>query len=84
MLTSIQSAGVAPEVNLMITQARKHAKKGSSIALKPRADVTRSPKRGYQWPDKKDFCPSKILKKNNLLNVPIDTVLKPFEAGVKF
>ena len=27
MLTSIQSAGVAPEVNLRITQARKHAKR---------------------------------------------------------
>ena len=26
MLTSVQSAGVTPEVNLMITQARKHAK----------------------------------------------------------
>ena len=27
MLTSIQSAGVTPEVNLRITQARKHAKR---------------------------------------------------------
>ena len=28
MLTSIQSAGVTPEVNLRITQVRKHAKRG--------------------------------------------------------
>ena len=30
-----------------ITQARKHSSKGSILALKPRADVTRSPKEGY-------------------------------------
>ena len=40
------------------TQARE-----STLALKPRADVTRSPKQGYQWPHKKDLCPTKILKK---------------------
>ena len=56
MLTSIQSGGVAPEVNLRITQARKHP-------LKPRADVTRSSKQGYQWPHEKDFCPPNILEK---------------------
>ena len=58
MLTSIQSAGVASEVNLRITQARKQ--KGSTLALKPKADVTRSPKQGYQWPHEKDLCSSKI------------------------
>ena len=42
MLTSIQSAGVAPEVNLRITKARNHAN-GSTLALMLRADVTRSP-----------------------------------------
>ena len=40
------------------TQARE-----STLALKPMADVTRSPKPGYQWPHKKDLCPTKILKK---------------------
>ena len=44
MLTSIQSAGVAPEVNLRITQARKHASDACTLALKPRADVTIGPK----------------------------------------
>ena len=38
---------------LRITQARKHA-------LKPRADVKRSPKHGYQWPHKKDLYPPNI------------------------
>ena len=66
MLTSIQSAGVAPEVNLRTSaQARKHASKKSTLALKPRADVTRSLKQGYQWPHKKDSCPPKIFKKKN-------------------
>ena len=40
------------------TQARE-----STLALKPRADITRSPKQGYQWPYEKDMCPTKILKK---------------------
>ena len=45
-------------------QARKHTSEGSTLALKPRGDITRSPKQGYQWPHKKDSCPPKnILKK---------------------
>ena len=36
-----------------------------TLALKPRGDVTRSPKPGYQWPHKKDSCPPKILKKKD-------------------
>ena len=31
----------------------------STLALKPRADVTRSPKQGYQWPHETDMCPTK-------------------------
>ena len=55
MLTSIQSEGLAPEVNLRITQARKHAKE-FTLAWKTRADVTkRGGNRGYQWPHKKNF-----------------------------
>ena len=38
------------------TQARE-----STLALKLRADVTRSPKQGYQWPHEKDMCPTKIF-----------------------
>ena len=62
MLTSIQSAGVTPEVNLRIKHADEKAhKKGSTQALKPRADIIRSPKQGYQWPHKKDLCPLKKI-----------------------
>ena len=53
-LTSIQSAGVAPEVNLGITQARKYTSEGSTLALKLRAHVTISPKQGSQWPHEED------------------------------
>ena len=52
MLTSTQSVGVAPEVNLRIIQARTHAQKGSTLALKPRADVTRNPKLTISVPTK--------------------------------
>ena len=55
MLPSKQSTGVAPEVSLMITQVRKHTSKGSTLALKPRADVTRRPKQGHQWSHKRDL-----------------------------
>ena len=37
-------------------------KKGFTLALEPRADVTRSPKQWYQWPHEKDWCPPKIKK----------------------
>ena len=46
MLTASQSAGVAPKVNLRITQARKNTSKGSTLALKTRVDVTGNPNRG--------------------------------------
>ena len=39
------------------------ARKGSSQALKPSANVIRSPKQGNQWPYKKDLCPQKLKKK---------------------
>ena len=67
MLTSMQSAGAAPEVSLRITQVRKHAKRDPPMALKLRAqDITRSPRHGYQWPREKDLCPPKILEKKIL------------------
>ena len=40
--------------------------KGSTLALKPRADITRSPKQGYQWPHEKDLCPPKNKNKRML------------------
>ena len=63
MLTSIQSAGVTPEVNLRITQGRKHIK-GIYPGFETSADVTKSPKQGCEWPHEKDLCPQKNCKKN--------------------
>ena len=34
---------------------QKAHKKGSTMALKPSTDVTRSPNQGYQWPQEKDL-----------------------------
>ena len=62
MLTSKQSAGVAQEVNLRITQARKYMQKGSTLALKPRTDVTRRSKTGVSVAPQKDLCPLKFKK----------------------
>ena len=62
-------AGVAPEVNLnecvihMPPQARIRL---PTLALKPRGDITRSPKQGYQWPHKKDSCPPKFFFKKKI------------------
>ena len=61
MLISIQSAGVAPVVNLRITQARKHAK-GSTLALKPRADIIRSSKQGVSVVPRKGLMSAKNFK----------------------
>ena len=71
MLTSIQSAGVAPEVNLRNSvQARKHASEKSTLALKPRADVTRSPKQGISSPTKRIYVLQIFFfKKSHILNV---------------
>ena len=76
MLAIKRSAGVAPEVNL-----REHVthmpppsanKAEPTLALKPRGDVTKSPKQGYQWPHKKDSCPPKISKKKDLRRLKTD------------
>ena len=40
----------------------KKAHKGSTLALKPRVDITRSPKQGYQWPHEENLCSPKIIK----------------------
>ena len=45
-----RSAGVALEVNLRNPLCiGNEVCKGSTLAFKPRADVTRSPKHGYKW-----------------------------------
>ena len=55
MLTAKESAGVAPEMNLrnlLHTGGEAQQARESTLALKPREEVTRSPKQGYQWPQK--------------------------------
>ena len=53
------------DLNEVLSSFLFHAinKAEPTLALKPRGDVTRSPKQGYQWPHKKDSCPPKIFKK---------------------
>ena len=34
--------------------------KGTTLALKPRADISRSLKQGYRWSHKNDWCPPEI------------------------
>ena len=62
MLATKRSAGVTPQVNLrnllhVGDEACKHA-----LPLKPRADVTKSPKQRYQWPRKRTCVFQKLLK----------------------
>ena len=86
MLTSIMSAGVAPEVNLRNSiQASKHASEKSTLGLKPRADVTKNPKQGYQWPYEKDLCPPKFFSKSATLpqNGTSATLPPPFPPARK-
>ena len=56
MLVLYTGTGVAPEVNLREhitgTPLPSTNKAEPTLALKPRGDVTRSPKQGYQWPHK--------------------------------
>ena len=40
----------------------KKAFKGSTLAVKPGADITRTPKQGYKWPHEKELCPPKLKK----------------------
>ena len=44
-------------------QVGKPASKGSTLALESRADITRSPKQGYQMPLQKGLMSSNFLKK---------------------
>ena len=71
MLIFIQSTGVTPEVHLRTIQARKHASKRSTLALKPRAGITRNPKKGYQWPHEKDLCPHCYFLSRKSVVVPM-------------
>ena len=71
MLTSIQSAGVSPEVNLRnsLQAGDKACKRGIHPGFETQGRPHQKSKTGYQWPHEKDLCPPKILnkrKKNGL------------------
>ena len=66
MLGMNSSADVRPEVNLrectsyiLLYQMQIRL---STLVLKPRGDVTRSPKQGYQWPHKRTCVQQKLFK----------------------
>ena len=61
------SRGVAQEVNLRERISRMPLQSSNkaepTLALKPRGDITRSPKQVYQWPQKWTCVQKKSLKK---------------------
>ena len=63
ILAAKRSAGVTPEVNFidLVTPTPPPSINKAALALKPRGDITRSPKQGYQWPHKMDLCPPEIF-----------------------
>ena len=58
MLAAKRSASVAPEVNF-----RERVNKAATLALRPRGDVTRSPKQGISGPTKRIYVLQIFFKK---------------------
>ena len=54
-----------------------------TLALKPRGDVTRNPKQGYQWPQKRtcECVRQKLLKKKKKKRMKLETHLYVFQHG---
>ena len=46
-----------------------------TLALKPRGDVTRNPKQGYQWPQKRTCVRQKLFKKKKKKKKNVDAGL---------
>ena len=44
---------------IRFAQVRKHASEGTHPVFETQADITRSPKQGYQWSHKKNSCTKK-------------------------
>ena len=67
MLALYTGKGVAPEVilreHISCTPPQSSNKAEPTLAFKPRGDVTRSPKQGYQWPHKWTCVQQKFKKK---------------------
>ena len=71
MLAVYTGSGVTPEVNLRERISRMPPQSSNkaepTLALKPRGDITRSPKQGYQWPHKWTCVQQKFKKKKKAL-----------------
>ena len=87
MLAIYTGRGVTPEVNLrerishMPPQSSNKAE--PTLALKPRGDVTRGPKQGYQWPQKWTCVQQKFKKKNKKFHL-IQSFLEIFDRFLSF
>ena len=70
MLAIYTGRGVAPEVNLREhishTPLQSSNKAEPTLAFKPRGDITRSPKQGYQWPQNGHVSKKKFKEKKKL------------------
>ena len=93
MLALYTSKGVAPEVNLrehILHMPPPSANKAEpTLALKPRGDITRSPKQGYQWPQKWTCVQQNFLKKKekkkemyafHLNSYELDTTINTYQV----
>ena len=68
MLATKRLVCVAPEVDLrectLHLPPQKANKAEPTLALNPKGDITRNPKQGYQWPQKRACVSAKNFKKN--------------------
>ena len=60
----------------------KHASKGSTLTLTPRADITRCPKQGCQWPHKKTHVLQMFEKKALQMRYQIVDFLMTLKSGL--
>ena len=79
MLVAKRLAGVTPEVNLRECVICMPLPRMPILALKPKGDVTRSSKQGYQWPHKKQVYSPIFFKKPMKIRQKYNDTLEPCE-----
>ena len=62
--------GGSQGMDMTFTPAKKLNKAELTLSLKPKVDVTRNPKQGYQWPQKGHTCVRPKTFKKNIKNKP--------------
>ena len=67
MVAAKWTAGVTPGFNVREYATHTSLPMLSTLALKPRGDITRSLKQEYQWSQRKDLCPPKMKQKESYL-----------------